>query len=165
MAMSPHDSVRPADEDDDAPTSKLAVMPHGIDVVVVERPRRTDRDERTPRLDVSLMVSVDSDSNFYVGFTENLSDGGIFVATHAPRPIGCSVNLVIALPNQMPIRAKGTVAWVREYSESNEAAPGMGIRFDQLAPNDVNRILEFARARQPMFFDGEIVVAEQVASP
>jgi hypothetical protein len=65
----------------------------------------------------------------------------------------------------MPIRAKGTVAWVREYSDANEAAPGMGVRFDQISPQDVERILAFAQARQPMFFDGEIVVAEGVASP
>jgi uncharacterized protein (TIGR02266 family) len=163
--MSDHDTIRHADEDDDATTSKFAVLPHEIEVVVVERPRQVERDEGAPRLDVTLMVTVDSDSNFYVGFTENLSDGGVFVATHVPRPIGCSVNLAIALPNQMPIHAKGTVAWVREYSESNEAAPGMGVRFDQISQQDVSRVLEFSRARQPMFFDGEIVVAERVASP
>jgi uncharacterized protein (TIGR02266 family) len=159
------DHVRPHDEDDDAPTSKIAVVPHEIDVIVVEQSARADRDESAPRLDVSLMVSIDSDSNFYVGFTENLSDGGVFVATHVPRAIGSAVNLTVTLPNQMPIRAKGTVAWVREYSESNEAAPGMGVRFDQISPQDVERVLVFARARQPMFFDGEIVVAESVASP
>jgi uncharacterized protein (TIGR02266 family) len=159
------DAIRLADEDEDAPTAKIAVVSNGIDVVVVDRPHRVDRDEGAPRLDVSLMVSIDSESNFYVGFTENLSDGGVFVATHAPRPIGCAVNLVIALPNQMPIRAKGTVAWIREYSDANEAVPGMGIRFDQISANDVKRVLEFARARQPMFFDGEIVVAERVVSP
>jgi len=163
--MIDHPPVLPTDDDDDAPTAKLAVRPNGIDVVVVDRTRRLDRDEQAPRLDVSLMVSVDSDSNFYVGLTENLSDGGVFVATHAPRPIGCSVNLVVALPDQMPIRAKGTVAWVREYSDANDAAPGMGIRFDEIAQEDVRRIHEFAKARQPMFFEGEIVIAEQVASP
>jgi uncharacterized protein (TIGR02266 family) len=111
------------------------------------------------------MVTVDSDSNFYVGFTENLSDGGVFVATHVPRPIGCAVSLVIALPDQAPIRAKGTVAWIREYSEAIDAVPGMGVRFDEVTPDDVNRIREFGQARQPMFFDGEIVVQEQVAVP
>jgi len=156
--------VRPADEDDDAPTAKVSVALNEIEVVVVER-SHDERGERATRLDVSLMISVDSDSNFYVGFTENLSDGGVFVATHAPRPIGCLVHLAIALPNQLPIRAKGRVAWVREYAEGSDAAPGMGIRFDQVAPEDVTRILEFGRARQPIFFDGEIVVAEQVASP
>jgi uncharacterized protein (TIGR02266 family) len=164
MTMTLQDPIRHADDDDDATTSKFSVVANEVEVVVVERPK-DDRDDRATRLDVSLMVSVDSDSNFYVGFTENLSDGGVFVATHAPRPIGCSVNLAVALPNQMPIHAKGTVAWVREYSEANDAAPGMGIRFDQISPDDVKRVLEFGRARQPLFFDGEIVIAEEVASP
>jgi uncharacterized protein (TIGR02266 family) len=165
MTMS-HDPVRPLDEDedDDPPTAKLGIVPNGAEVVVVDRVRG-ERDERPRRLDVSLMVSVDSESNFYVGFTENLSDGGVFVATHAPRPIGCSVDLLVALPDQAPIRAKGTVAWLREYAETIDAAPGMGIRFDQISPEDVKRILEFGRARPPMFFDGEIVVAEEVATP
>jgi uncharacterized protein (TIGR02266 family) len=162
MTMS-HDPVRPLDDnDDDAPTAKLAVVPN--EVVLVDR-IRNERDERPTRLDVSLMVSIDSESNFYVGFAENLSDGGIFVATHAPRPIGCSVNLLVALPDQGPIRAKGTVAWVREYREQNDVPPGMGIRFDRISPDDMRRILDFGRARQPMFFDGEIVVAERVATP
>jgi uncharacterized protein (TIGR02266 family) len=149
-------------EDDDIPTAKFAVMADS-DVVVVER--AVEQDERAPRLEVSLAVSVASNSNFYVGFAENLSDGGIFVATHAPRPIGCSVDLVVALPDQAPIRARGTVAWLREYSEANDTVPGMGIRFDEVSPPDVTRILAFARTRPPMFFDGEIVIAEGVASP
>jgi uncharacterized protein (TIGR02266 family) len=159
-----YETIRLTDEDDDVPTNRVPSGAHEVDVVVVER-SLDERGERATRLDVSLMVSIDSDSNFYVGFTENLSDGGVFVATHAPRPIGCLVDLAVALPNQLPIHAKGTVAWVREYSDANEAAPGMGIRFDQISPEDVTRILEFTRARQPMFFDGEIVIAERVASP
>jgi uncharacterized protein (TIGR02266 family) len=154
-----------ADDDEDVQTRRFVRVPDKIDVLVVERNEAQARDERTPRLEISLMVTLESDSNFYVGFAENLSDGGVFVATHAQRPIGTTVALVIALPNQPPIRAKGTVAWQREYAEENEAAPGMGIRFDEIARADVDRILEFARARQPMFFDGEILVADRVALP
>ena len=48
------------------------------DVVVRPRPdlRRT-----SPRFDVELEVSLASESNFYVGLTENISAGGLFVAT------------------------------------------------------------------------------------
>jgi uncharacterized protein (TIGR02266 family) len=151
------------EDEDDRTTSKGAVLWANSEVIVVER--REPTDERQPRLDVSLTVSFDSGSNFYVGFTENLSDGGVFVATHVPRPIGSTVGLLIAMPNGTPIRARGTVAWIREYSEANDAVPGMGIRFDEVSREDVDRILEFARSRQPIFFDGEMVVAERVPSP
>jgi uncharacterized protein (TIGR02266 family) len=141
-------------------TSKVVVDCADTGGVVVERRERTE--EQGPRLEVSLAVGIDSDSNFYVGFTENLSNGGIFVATHAFAAIGSSVGLVIELPNQTPIRAKGTVAWIREYSEANETTPGMGIRFEEVSQQDVDRILEFAKTRQPIFFDADVVTAERV---
>lgn len=153
------------DDEDDAQTRKFYRVPDAIDVLVVDRQESQVQGERAPRLEISLMVTLETDSNFYVGFAENLSDGGVFVATHAHRPIGTTVALVIALPNQPPIHARGTVAWQRDCAEENEAAPGMGIRFDEITRADVDRILQFARARQPMFFDGEILVADRVASP
>jgi uncharacterized protein (TIGR02266 family) len=149
--------------DDDLPTTKHAVLPQETDVVVIERAESATGE--VPALEVSLMVDLDSESNFYVGFAEDLSDGGIFVATHAPRKIGSRVELAITLSNQEPMRAKGTVKWVREYSDAIEGVPGMGIQFDHVSRQDVERILEFARGRPPMFFDGEILVAERVATP
>jgi uncharacterized protein (TIGR02266 family) len=149
--------------DDDSPTTKYAVVPQETDVVVIERAESATGE--VPALEVSLMVDLDSESNFYVGFAEDLSDGGIFVATHAPRNIGSRVDIAISLPNEKPMRAKGTVKWVREYSEAIEGVPGMGIQFDRISRQDVDRILEFARRRPPMFFDGEILVAERVATP
>ena len=160
-------AIRLVDDEDDARTAKFRRVADKdkVEVLVVERPELQLRDSATPRIEISLMVTLESDSNFYVGFAENLSDGGVFVATFAQRPIGTGVSLLIALPEQKPIHAKGVVAWLREYSEENESAAGMGIRFEQISRSDVDRILAFARARQPMFFDGEILVAERVASP
>ncbi|MCA9640402.1 MAG: PilZ domain-containing protein, partial [Myxococcales bacterium] len=40
------------------------------------------------RFSVDLDVHFGSDHNFYAGFVENLSAGGIFVATHNLRPVG-----------------------------------------------------------------------------
>jgi len=34
------------------------------------------------RHDVELEVSLESESNFYMGLTENLSEGGLFIAIH-----------------------------------------------------------------------------------
>jgi uncharacterized protein (TIGR02266 family) len=151
------------DGGDDLPTTKYAVLPEETEVVVIERAPGATGD--VPNLEVSLTIDLASESNFYVGFAEDLSDGGIFVATYAPRKIGCLVDLAISLANEKPMRARGTVRWVREYSEANDGVPGMGIQFDRVSRHDVDRILEFTRKRPPMFFDGEILVAERVASP
>ena len=142
--------------DDEIPASRGDAEPELSDVVLVDRPHAADADDRIPRLEVRLALNFSSESNFYVGFTENLSEGGVFVATHAARDLGAKIDLVIALPDQEPIRAAGTVRWHRQYSEANETMPGMGIRFEELSANDEARIRDFARARQPMFFDDDL---------
>src|SRR5882757_753111 len=110
---------------------------------------------KEPRGKVTVSITGESESNFYVGFTEKVSDGGVFVATHAPMRIGCTIDLEIVLPGHEPLRTRGTVHWLREYSEENGTVPGMGIRFDRLSNADAPRIAEFAAMRTPMFFDDE----------
>jgi uncharacterized protein (TIGR02266 family) len=106
------------------------------------------------RLSLELEVSLQSDSNFYIGLTENLSDGGIFVATHLVQPIGTVVAMTLRLPNRrVPLVTAGIVRWVREFSETLEAPPGMGIEFESLSEDDRRSIHEFLEARAPMFFD------------
>jgi uncharacterized protein (TIGR02266 family) len=105
------------------------------------------------RHDVELEVSIWSDSNFYVGFTENLSGGGVFVATHILRPLGSRIDLSVRFPSRAePLRLHGDVRWIREYSASSDAWPGMGIRFDTLTPEGETLIRDFLRVREPLFF-------------
>ena len=138
------------------PTEASMAGWQGSEVVIVHRTERVEG-AMSPRAEVSLAVSVESESNFYAGFTENLSECGVFVATHAPLEIGSTVEVSVALPENETIRARGTVRWLRPYSESNGIAPGMGVRFDQLSAKDSARIQAFCEARAPMFFDDESV--------
>jgi uncharacterized protein (TIGR02266 family) len=106
------------------------------------------------RLLLELEVSLQSDSNFYIGLTENLSDGGVFVATHLIQPIGTLVALTLRLPNRAtPLALAGRVRWVREFSEMLDAPPGMGIEFETISEPDAQSIREFLAARTPLFFD------------
>src|SRR5688572_25246860 len=95
---------------------------------------RPDSHRRThARYGVDLDVSVGSDHNFYGGFAENLSAGGIFVATHLLKPVGSVVELSIRLPAPgAPVRGVGEVRWIREYNDASDTPPGMGIRFTSL---------------------------------
>jgi len=112
-------------------------------------------DARTHRrLSLELEVSLQSDSNFYIGLTENLSNGGIFVATYLVQPIGTAVSLTLRIPNRTtPLLLTGRVRWVREFTETLEATPGMGIEFDAMSDDDAKTIREFLVARTPLFFD------------
>ena len=123
-------------------------------VVMVEKSDRPHA-PRAKRVEVTLVVGIESESNFYAGFTENVSECGVFVSTYAPLAIGSTVALRILLPEGELVQALGTVRWVRPLSERNDGLPGMGIRFDQVSAKDTARIQAFTEARAPMFFDDE----------
>jgi uncharacterized protein (TIGR02266 family) len=104
------------------------------------------------RWDVELEVDVFSDSNFYLGFTENLSGGGVFVATYMVRPIGTVLDLRIRLAgDDQPLHVRGAVRWIR--TAGGDSWPGMGICFEGLSSVDDARVRDFLKTREPIFFD------------
>jgi uncharacterized protein (TIGR02266 family) len=89
-----------------------------------------------------------------MGLTENLSEGGLFIATHQLQPIGTPVTVVLKVPNAAePITIHGTVRWVRQYSETSDTDPGLGVRFEQLPSEHTELIRAFLAARTPLFHD------------
>jgi uncharacterized protein (TIGR02266 family) len=107
------------------------------------------------RFSVDLDVTVGSDHNFYAGFAENLSAGGVFIATHKLKPVGSKIELTINLPESVQIRAAGDVRWIRVFNEQSDTPPGMGVRFSGLADASVALIQKFLARRDPLFFDDE----------
>lgn len=106
------------------------------------------------RFGVELDVTVTSDHNFYAGFVENMSVGGIFIATHQLKPVGSLLEFAVNLPGrEQPIKGTGEVRWVRLYSEASNVPPGMGIKFQQLDPESLKAIQEFLAQREPLFYD------------
>lgn len=109
-----------------------------------------------PRYRIELDVSLDSGHNFYVGFVENLSAAGVFIATHLLRDVGNTLELCIHLPNsEVVVQALGEVRWVREYSEQSNIPPGMGVRFLRLSATSQRQIDRFLAEREPMVVDEE----------
>ena len=107
------------------------------------------------RFHVDLDVTVGSDHNFYAGFAENLSAGGVFIATHKLKPVGSQIELTINLPDGVQLRAIGDVRWIRVFNEQSDTPPGMGVRFTDLADASVALIQSFLARRDPLFFDDE----------
>lgn len=119
-------------------------------------PTKAPQRRAHPRYSVDLDVSLGSDHNFYAGFTENLSEGGVFVATHLIKPVGERLELTIHLPDSdAVIRGLGEVRWLRTYSEQSNVPPGMGVRFVELEPGSLEAIERFLERREPLFFDDE----------
>jgi uncharacterized protein (TIGR02266 family) len=145
----------PAQASAPAPTPEPAPAP----IVASERPPASAPDSararrRFERLGAELEVSLLSDSNFYVGLTENLSEGGLFVATYVARPLGSHVEIGVRLPGRPdPLTLRGTVRWVRDYSPTSDGYPGMGIQFDALSESDHADIAAFLVTREALFFE------------
>jgi len=119
---------------------------HAPDVHGVER-------RAAQRVDLNVGIGFRSDSNFYTGFTADISEGGLFVATHMLQPIGAELTLTFALPTGPEISVRGIVRWLRDTHDYNPAIPpGMGVQFQGIANADADRIREFVALREPLFF-------------
>jgi uncharacterized protein (TIGR02266 family) len=109
----------------------------------------------SPRHGVEMEVGISSESNFYVGFTENLSATGVFVATYTPKRIGTKVEITLTFPNGTQIVAPGVVRWIRGSTPGGDAWPGMGVQFEKLTADQDAAVKKFIRFRDPLFFDDE----------
>ena len=107
-----------------------------------------DDKRKSDREPVTLFVEYEGADDLVGDYTENLSTGGTFVATHRQLAIGTEVHLVLGFPGLLePIAIAGTVRWHRP---AGELEAGAGIEF---APGDARdklaAIVEKIRARDP----------------
>jgi len=108
---------------------------------------------RYPRVTMEIAVDMSTDNNFYTGLTENISEGGVFIATRDPIPLGTEVKVKIQLPQHDPFELEGEVCWLREYNEfTDEMAPGIGVAFASLAAETRTAIENFIRERDPLLY-------------
>ena len=114
------------------------------------------------RAELSLAVTLMGENNFYVGLSQNISEGGIFIATYRVLPLGTRVLLTFTLPGSSELLAvEGTVSWHRPpeavASTSGRSIPpvktGMGVRFDDPDMDVQEAIRAFTELRSPEFYD------------
>jgi uncharacterized protein (TIGR02266 family) len=107
------------------------------------------------RAAVYVCVDLSSEHNFWSGLTMNMSDGGLFVATHNIVPVGTQLVLNMVLPFETePIILLSEVRWTRPYSGQDDVPPGLGLRFVELDAGALAKIKRFvATVREPLFFD------------
>ncbi|AKI98986.1 TIGR02266 family protein [Archangium gephyra] len=102
-----------------------------------------------------MVAAIDqrSDSNFFTGFTTDIHEGGIFVATVQSVPRGTTVDLDVLLPGTRSMTVTGVVRWTREVNDKTpELMPGLGVKFTYLPPEVTSVISDFVATREPMFF-------------
>jgi uncharacterized protein (TIGR02266 family) len=117
----------------------------------------TQHSERrhAPRYAVAVEVTLESEHNFFTGLTQDLSSGGLFVATTSRCPIGAQVHLRMTLPTSLtPIDVLTEVRWVRAYDLPDDAGKaGVGLKFLQLSPQAAQAVKAFLDQRESLFFD------------
>jgi type IV pilus assembly protein PilZ len=104
----------------------------------------------SPRADIVVRVNYQTVDSLFSEFARNINDGGLFVETDTPQPVGTSVELEFKLPGaDRPIEVIGNV--VRSI-DSDQATPdgvaGMGIEFENLDSDvreQINEIIQRLR--------------------
>jgi uncharacterized protein (TIGR02266 family) len=105
------------------------------------------------RVAMQTQVDLSSDSNFFTGFSTNISEGGLFVATVNVLSPGTPVDVTFSLPAGGRLSVKGEVRWTREVNDRTpEVFPGVGVRFTEVDPAVVSQIKSFVQQREPLFF-------------
>src|ERR1041385_3905863 len=109
-------------------------------------PAPDDRRAIKPPITRKIKFKSASLDQFIERYSVDVSRGGIFIRTKDPLAVGTQLKFEFQLQDAQPlISGEGTVVWIREHDPNRTGvAPGMGVRFDRLAPQSqqvLDRIL------------------------
>ena len=112
---------------------------------------------RHTRLEYETEVSMESGSQFFTGFTKNISAGGLFMATHDVRELGTLFRMRFRIPEiGRDFDLEAEVRWVCPPNpHSPEQTPGMGVRFLDLPEKDRQVLDNYIAGRETIFFDDD----------
>jgi len=109
---------------------------------------------KSPRIElelsVSFAVSSDVPHNFFPGIMQDISTGGVFVATSQMLPIGTRIRISFIIDKHQ-ISGHAEVRWLRKPGPALPAGtdPGMGLLFLDLNPDDRETIEFYIRQNNP----------------
>jgi uncharacterized protein (TIGR02266 family) len=107
---------------------------------------------KNPRVPCEVEVEFSQDSELYAGITADLSQGGLFIATYHPYPLGTRLDLGFELPDGTRVQACGEVRWLRD-GVSGVSRPGMGVAFVEISADALASITEFCRQCAPLYIE------------
>ena len=91
-----------------------------------------------PRVPLVAKVDVESEGYAFLAVMQDVSSGGMRIATANPLPAGTPIELTFVLPPERKIRVRAVVRHVVEGS-------AMGVQFENLAPEDAAALREFTQ--------------------
>lgn len=135
------------------PTAEEQEQMRNADAAVARARAEQDQRRTSIRLGLHANVTAESETNFFTGFTENISEGGVFISTFSPPPVGAEVALRITIRGSSQLVVKGIVRWHRREDSGDLA--GCGVQFIELDGRQgqaLQAMLEQA-AREPLLFE------------
>ena len=137
-------------EDAEERELREAVEADQVYQAAIEEDRR-----RQVRVGLQADVTGSSQTNFFSGLSEDISDGGVFVATMSPPPVGDPVQLKVTVNGDASrtLIVKGEVRWHR--TDDDGTPSGCGIQFvevDAAAAEAISGLVK-AAAQDPLFWD------------
>ena len=107
---------------------------------VEERSRQRVEDQRaSPRIMIHANVTAESQDNFFSGIAENISQGGVFVSSFSPPPVGETVRLKLSVDGAGELVISGRVRWLRTEEDGTEI--GCGVQFEGMATAQKDRLM------------------------
>lgn len=118
-----------------------------------EAERRGAELRASQRCTLQVQVSGVCENNFFMGFSENISEGGVFIATMCPPNVGEVIDLSVAVDHHQALLVKGEVRWHR--TDEHGSPTGCGVKFFPLSPEQealIGHAMDSA-GKAPLFYD------------
>lgn len=89
---------------------------------------------------------------FVERFAPNVTRGGVFIASRAPRPVGDTFPFEVQLSTgDVALAGEGKVIWIKEFNPSEPTKPhGMGVQFTNLAPASREILQRLLKAKEAL---------------
>ncbi len=110
---------------------------------------------KSPRIELELSVafalSGEAPNDFFPGIMQDISSGGLFIATKQMLPLGTRLRLSFVMERRQ-ISGHAEVRWLRPPSPNLPAGtdPGMGLSFLDLSIEDRETIEFYIRQNKPV---------------
>lgn len=91
-------------------------------------------------------VVVQYDGKQHHLFTEMIGEGGMYVRTENPFPVGSAVVVSLQLEGEKQRQYTGKIIYTKkEFGDFSKMSPGMAIQFMNLSPQDSNELHDFLK--------------------
>lgn len=109
------------------------------------------------RVDVEFEVTLTGPHIFFTGITMDISEGGVFIATHQIYSLGTEFKLNLILGSEK-LEISSIVVWVRAEDSSRISGEeiGMGLKFMNLDEKSLSVISAFIKKREPLLYDSQL---------